>query len=45
MGDHWSFPRQNSAATYVWQPLAITNDSIYLPHFKQSWLQLSTPIK
>ncbi|GGF67521.1 family 43 glycosylhydrolase [Wenyingzhuangia marina] len=41
MGDRWSFPRQNSAATYVWQPLTVTKDSIYLPDFKQSW-QINT---
>lgn len=37
MGDRWAFPRQKSAATYVWQPLFVTNDSIYLPNYKQSW--------
>ncbi|MGY5356156.1 family 43 glycosylhydrolase [Wenyingzhuangia sp. IMCC45467] len=41
MGDRWSFPRQNSAATYVWQPLSVVKDSIYLPDFKQSW-QINT---
>ena len=23
MGDRWSFPKQNSAATYIWQPLML----------------------
>lgn len=41
MGDRWSFPRQNSAATYVWQPLLVNKDSIYLPDYKQSW-QINT---
>lgn len=37
MGDRWAFPRQNSAATYVWQPLTVIKDSIYLPDYKESW--------
>ncbi|MFA9187796.1 family 43 glycosylhydrolase [Flavobacterium sp. FBOR7N2.3] len=37
MGDRWAFPRQNSAATYVWQPLLVTENSIFLPDYKQSW--------
>lgn len=37
MGDRWAFPSQNSAATYVWQPLLVTNTSISLPDYKQSW--------
>lgn len=37
LGDRWAFPRQNSAATYVWQPLLVTNTSISLPDYKQSW--------
>lgn len=37
MGDRWAFPRQNSAATYVWQPLEVSGDSIALPDFKQAW--------
>ncbi|TKB95909.1 glycosyl hydrolase family 43 [Pedobacter cryophilus] len=43
MGDRWSFPRQNSSATYVWQPLTINGNSISLPDFKESWqLNIST---
>jgi len=37
MGDRWAFPRQNSAATYVWQPLLISGTTISLPDYKQSW--------
>ncbi|HKP08047.1 MAG TPA: family 43 glycosylhydrolase [Microbacterium sp.] len=35
MGDRWSFPRQASAATYVWLPLEVRGDTVapldYLP--------------
>jgi hypothetical protein len=41
MGDRWAYPRQNSAATYVWQPLIFTGDAISLPDYKQSW-QINT---
>jgi hypothetical protein len=37
MGDRWSFPRQYSAATYVWQPLTVSDSSLSIPQFKQSW--------
>jgi hypothetical protein len=37
MGDRWSFPRQNSAATYVWQPLVVSGYSLSMPDFKPSW--------
>jgi hypothetical protein len=37
MGDRWSFPKQASAATYVWQPLVISGYSISLPEFKEAW--------
>ncbi len=37
MGDRWAYPRQNSAATYVWQPLLFNGDAISLPDYKQSW--------
>ncbi|HPR32165.1 MAG TPA: family 43 glycosylhydrolase, partial [Prolixibacteraceae bacterium] len=37
MGDRWAFPIQKSAATYVWQPLIISGDSIALPTYKESW--------
>lgn len=38
MGDRWAHPLQNSAATYVWQPLQFAGDgSISLPTFHQSW--------
>ena len=37
MGDRWAFPRQNSAATYVWQPLSVSGHSISVPDYKASW--------
>lgn len=38
MGDRWAHPLQNSAATYVWQPLRFEADgSMSLPTFHQSW--------
>lgn len=38
MGDRWSYPRQHTAATYVWQPF--TFDSIgrpSIPRYEQFW--------
>ncbi|KHL26732.1 glycosyl hydrolase family 43 [Croceibacterium mercuriale] len=37
MGDRWSYPRQASAATYVWQPLIMENDRIAMPAFREAW--------
>jgi hypothetical protein len=37
MGDRWSFPKQASAATYVWQPLRIEGTSISIPAYWQAW--------
>lgn len=38
MGDRWAHPRQNSAATYVWQPLQFDSAGrMSLPEFRQSW--------
>lgn len=37
MGDRWSHPRQKSAATYVWQPIAVEGNSLSIPGFKESW--------
>ncbi|HEX7847486.1 MAG TPA: family 43 glycosylhydrolase [Chitinophagaceae bacterium] len=37
MGDRWSFPKQNSAATYVWQPLTVSGYSISLNEYKEAW--------
>jgi len=38
MGDRWAHPRQNSAATYVWQPLRFERDgAIRLPEFVPGW--------
>jgi len=37
MGDRWSFPKQNSAATYIWQPLQIDGPEISIPAFNEAW--------
>lgn len=37
MGDRWSFPKQGSAATYVWQPVTIRTDEISIPKYHESW--------
>lgn len=37
MGDRWSYPKQHSAATYVWQPLNVSGHQISMPHFIPSW--------
>ncbi len=37
MGDRWSFPKQASAATYIWQPLTVSGYNISLPEFKEAW--------
>ena len=31
MGDRWSYPRQRSAATYVWQPLQWIDGEPFMP--------------
>jgi len=38
MGDRWAHPRQNSAATYVWQPLRFDAEGrITMPEYHPSW--------
>lgn len=37
MGDRWSFPLQGSAATYVWQPITLTGDSMFISNYHESW--------
>jgi hypothetical protein len=41
MGDRWSFPKQASSATYVWQPLVISGTLISIPKYQEAW-QLNT---
>ena len=36
MGDRWSFPHQASAATYVWLPLRVENDTLSM-EFWGAW--------
>ncbi|WP_289660159.1 family 43 glycosylhydrolase [Flavobacterium panacagri] len=45
MGDRWSFPKQASSATYVWQPLTISGTSLKIPEYQESWqIDLQTGI-
>lgn len=37
MGDRWSFPKQASSATYVWQPLLISGTSLSMPTYQEAW--------
>ncbi|MBO5234028.1 MAG: family 43 glycosylhydrolase [Prevotella sp.] len=37
MGDRWSFPRQRSAATYVWQPLTVKDGIVGIPEYYEAW--------
>ncbi|RZL47280.1 MAG: glycosyl hydrolase family 43 [Pedobacter sp.] len=37
MGDRWSFPKQSSSATYVWQPITFDGDAMSIPSFKTEW--------
>ncbi len=37
MGDRWSFPKQASAATYVWQPLKVEDTSLSIPNYQEAW--------
>ncbi len=37
MGDRWSFPRQRSAATYVWLPIQWINGEPFLPEYFEAW--------
>lgn len=37
MGDRWSFPKQASSATYVWQPLIISGTSLSMPAYQEAW--------
>lgn len=37
MGDRWSFPKQASAATYVWQPLTISGTFLSIPKYYDAW--------
>jgi hypothetical protein len=37
MGDRWSFPKQASAATYVWQPLMVDGYTLSLPEYREAW--------
>lgn len=37
MGDRWSYPRQASSATYVWQPLNVEGTRLSLPEYWPAW--------
>jgi len=43
MGDRWSFPKQASSATYVWQPLTVSGTSLSMPTYQEAWkINIST---
>ena len=37
MGDRWSFPHQASAATYVWMPMQVDGEKLYMPEYWECW--------
>lgn len=37
MGDRWSFPRQHSAATYVWLPATVADGRFSVPAYMEAW--------
>lgn len=41
MGDRWSYPKQASAATYVWQPIAVSGSTFSIPTYQEAW-QINT---
>lgn len=43
LGDRWSFPKQASAATYIWQPLTVNGYQLSIPNYMEAWkVDLST---
>lgn len=37
MGDRWSFPKQQAAATYVWMPITFNGDVLQIPELWNTW--------
>ena len=37
MGDRWAYPKQASAATYVWQPIKVDGHKISIPEYQAGW--------
>ena len=37
MGDRWSFPRQQSSATYVWLPMQANGNDLMIPDYWETW--------
>lgn len=37
MGDRWSFPHQASAATYVWMPMEVNGEQLFMPEYWECW--------
>ena len=37
LGDRWSYPRQGSAATTVWQPMAVSGTTLSIATFNEAW--------
>jgi hypothetical protein len=45
MGDRWSYPRQASAATYVWLPMQAQGTRLAIPHYWNAWdVQTTSPV-
>ena len=37
MGDRWSYPKQASAATYVWLPMLVDGEKLSIPEYWETW--------
>lgn len=37
MGDRWSYPYQDEAATYVWLPFTVNGETLSVPEYKRAW--------
>ncbi len=37
MGDRWSYPRQGTAATQVWQPITVQDGKMSIPTYQDAW--------
>ena len=46
MGDRWSFPHQASAASYVWMPMQVEEESLSIPEYWEAWdINLLQPVE
>jgi len=44
MGDRWSYPRQASAATYVWLPMQTDSVSLSISEYLPCWSPIEKPL-